>query len=180
MTSKKIKIQLSGMTFELPSSALRVDKWSNEKYIYMNAKNSASMIKQYVKKAFPGFKVWASSDVYSGGSSVRVNVCNPNGSPISPSTFSLIKSFGNSFQAGRFDGMTDCYEYYDTEIRTDNGTQLKYFPSYIFVENKATWDSVEYWVNEIINEGRTLEKEVQYMKAGMKEKVALALSTYSV
>jgi hypothetical protein len=174
--TKKIRIQLSGVTFELPSNSLRVDKWHNTQYIYMSAKNSASLIKQYVKKTFPGLRVWASSDVYSGGSSVRVNVCNPDGSPIVASTFSLIKSFGNSFQAGRFDGMTDCYEYYDTEIRTDNGTQLKYFPSYVFVENKATWDSVEYWVNEIKNEGRTLEQEMTYMKKGMAEKVSQALS----
>jgi hypothetical protein len=174
--TKKIRIQLSGVTFELPSNSLRVDKWDNTQYIYMSAKNSASLIKQYVKKTFPGLRVWASSDVYSGGSSVRVNVCNPDGSPISSPTFSLIKAFGNSFQAGRFDGMTDCYEYYDTEIRTDNGTQLKYFPSYVFVENKATWDSVEYWVNEIKNEGRTLEQEMTYMKKGMAEKVSQALS----
>ena len=72
--------------------------------------------------------------------------------------------------------MSDCYEYYDEKLKTDNGTSLKSFPSYIFVENKAPWGSVEYWVNEIKNEGRTLEKEVTYMKAGMKDKVVAALS----
>jgi hypothetical protein len=25
---------------------------------------------------------------------------------------------------------------------------MDYFPSYIFVENKPKWDSVEYWMNE--------------------------------
>ena len=174
--TKKIRIQLSGVTFELPSNSLRVDKWDNTQYIYMSAKNSASLIKQYVKKTFPGVKVWSSSDVYSGGSSVRVNVCNSDGSPLSLPIFGQISSFGRSFQAGKFDGMTDCYEYYDTEVRTDSGTQLKYFPSYVFVENKAPWDSVEYWVNEIKNEGRTLEQEMTYMKKGMAEKVSQALS----
>ena len=174
--TKKIRIQLSGQTFELPSNSLRVDKWDNTQYIYMSAKNTASVIKQFVKKNFPGVKVWATSDVYSGGSSVRVNVCNSDGSPLSLPIYSQIHSFGTSFKAGRYDGMTDCYEYSDVEVRTDNGTQLKYFPSYIFIENKATWGSVEYWVNEIKNEGRTLEQEITYMKAGMKDKVVAALS----
>ena len=171
-----IQIQINNQKFELPSNALWFDKWNNEPYIYMSAKNTASLIKQFVKKNFPGVKVWATSDVYSGGSSVRVNVSNSDGSPLSLPIFGEINSFGNSFKAGKFDGMTDCYEYYDVDVRTDNGTKLKYFPSYIFIENRATWGSVEYWVNEIKNEGRTLEKEVNYMKAGMKEKVVAALS----
>lgn len=174
--SKKIKIQISNQTFELPSNSLRFDKWNNEPFIDMCAKNTASMIKQFVKKNFPNVKVWSTSDVYSGGSSVRVNVSNSDGSSISEKVYNEIRGFANSFKAGYFDGMTDCYEYYDEKLKTDNGTSLKYFPSYIFVENKAPWGSVEYWVNEIKNEGRTLEKEVYYMKAGMKEKVVAALS----
>lgn len=174
--SKKIKIQISNQTFELPSNALWFDKWKNEPYINMNAKNTASLIKQFVKKNFPNIKVWATSDVYSGGSSVRVNVSNSDGSSVSEKIYKEIKGFSDSFKAGYFDGMSDCYEYYDEKLKTDNGTSLKSFPSYIFVENKAPWGSVEYWVNEIKNEGRTLEKEVTYMKAGMKEKVVAALS----
>ena len=174
--TKKIRIQLSGQTFELPSTSLKVDRWDNTQYIYMSAKNTASVIKQFVKKNFPGVKVWATSDVYSGGSSVRVNVCNSDGSPLSLPIYSQIHSFGTSFKAGRYDGMTDCYEYSDVEVRTDSGTQLKYFPSYIFVENKATWGSVEYWVNEIKNEGRTLEQELTYMNKSVVSKVIQALS----
>jgi len=174
--SKKIKIQISNQTFELPSNSLRFDKWNNEPFIDMCAKNTASMIKQFVKKNFSNVKVWSTSDVYSGGSSVRVNVSNSDGSSISENIYKEIREFANSFKAGYFDGMSDCYEYYDEKLKTDNGTSLKYFPSYIFVENKAPWGSVEYWVNEIKNEGRTLEKEVYYMKAGMKEKVVAALS----
>ncbi len=174
--SKKIKIQISNQTFELPSNSLRVDKWNNEPFIDMCAKNTASMIKQFVKKNFPNVKVWSTSDVYSGGSSVRVNVSNSDGSSISEKVYNEIRGFANSFKAGYFDGMSDCYEYYDEKLKTDNGTSLKYFPSYIFVENKAPWGSVEYWVNEIKNEGRILEQEVYYMKAGMKDKVVAALS----
>lgn len=176
MKSKKIKIQISNQTFELPSNSLRVDKWNYEPFIDMCAKNTASMIKQFVKKNFPNVKVWSTSDVYSGGSSVRVNVSNSDGSSVSEKIYNEIRGFANSFKAGRFDGMTDCYEYSDVEVRTDSGTQLKYFPSYVFVENKASWDTVEYWVNEVKNEGRTLEQELTYMKKGMAEKVLATLS----
>ena len=31
---------------------------------------------------------------------------------------------------------------------TDNGTPLKYFPSYIFINNKPKWGSWEYWLNQ--------------------------------
>jgi hypothetical protein len=49
--SKKIKFQFLGETFELPSNSVQYDKYNNnEPYIYMRAKNVASVIKQYVKK----------------------------------------------------------------------------------------------------------------------------------
>jgi hypothetical protein len=176
MKSKKINIQFQGKTYELPANSVQTDRWDNTQFIYMNAKNSASLIKQYVKKNFPTIKVWSSSDVYSGGSSVRVNVSNPDGSSLPQNIYSQINSFSQLLKAGRFDGMTDCYEYSDEVIKTDNGTTMKYFPSYIFVENRAPFGVVEYWVNEIKNEGRTLEKEISYMKKGMLPKVQKALS----
>ena len=126
--SKKIKIQISNQTFELPSNSLRFDKWNNEPFIDMCAKNTASMIKQFVKKNFPNVKVWSTSDVYSGGSSVRVNVSNSDGSYISEKVYNEIRGFANSFKAGSFDGMSDCYEYYDEKLKKDNGTSLKYLP----------------------------------------------------
>lgn len=148
-TPKKINFQFQGMTFELPANAIQKCTWkNNEPYIYMGAKNTASVIKQYVKKQFPNLKVWATSDVYSGGSSTRINVCNPDGSPVSEEIYNNIHSFSYNFKAGRFDGMTDCYEYREDEVMSENGTKFDYFPSYIFVENKATWGSFEYWLNE--------------------------------
>jgi hypothetical protein len=147
--SKKIKFQFNKMTFELPSTALQTKKWDNNKpFINMNAKSTASVIKQYVTKNFPGVKVWSTSDVYSGGSSVRVNVSTSVGGPVSQEIYNDIVLFANSFKAGRFNGMYDIYEYRDDKPTTDKGMELDYFPSYIFVENKPKWDSVEYWLNE--------------------------------
>lgn len=175
MKSKKINIQFQGQVYELPANAVQVDRWDNTQFIYMNAKNTASVIKQYVKKNFPGVKVWSTSNVYSGGSSVRVNVSNSDGSSLDERTYKTIDSFTQLFRAGRFDGMTDCYEYFDEKLKTDNGTTMKYFPSYIFTENKPSWDTVEYWVNEIKNQGRDIQTEITYMKKGMLPKVLKAL-----
>ena len=114
----------------------------------MRAKYCASIIKQYVKKNFPKLKVWASSDVYSGGSSVRVEVCNEDGSKVDSSIFDKISEWKHILQGGTFNGMIDMYEYREDSPTTDNGTPMKYFPSYVFIDNKPKWGTVEYWLNE--------------------------------
>jgi len=149
MKSNKINFQFQGMTFELPSTSIKTASWKNNTpYIYMNAKNTASVIKQYVKKNFPNVKVWSTSDTYSGGSSVRVNISNADGSPVESNIDRNITAFANSFKAGSFNGMYDMYENREDEVMTDNGTLMDYFPSYIFVENSASWGSFEYWLNQ--------------------------------
>lgn len=152
--SKKNKIYLTiqGEVYNLPKSSLikqgTEGMYNQETYIYMNAKNSASIIKQYVKKFFPDIKVWSTSKVYSGGSSVDVNVSNLDGSPIHQNVYEMISEFANSFQGGSFNGMEDIYEYKEGSQSTDNGTPLKYFPKYVFCNNKPKWGSVEYWMSE--------------------------------
>jgi len=148
--SKKFKFSIAGTEFQLPLSQVQEDSYNNnEKYIYMNAKSAASVIKQFVKQYFPDIKVWATSDVYSGGSSVRVNVSNSDGSPITDQKiWEDISSWKYTLQGGTFNGMIDMYESREDSPSTDNGTPLKYFPSYIFIENRPKWDSIEYWVSQ--------------------------------
>ena len=147
---KKLKFKLNGHEFLLPLDSYRESTWggSVEKYIYMSAKNCASIIKQFVKKEFPELKVWAGSDVYSGGSSVRVSVCNSDGSEVDYDIFKQISQWKHILQGGNFNGMEDIYEYREDELRTENGMELKYFPSYVFIDNKPKWGSLEYWINE--------------------------------
>ena len=152
--SKKIKLTILGEEYQLPISALVLKgstQWNEETYIHMNAKNTASIIKQYVKKFFPDIKVWSGSKTYSGGSSVDVYVSNEDGSSIDQNIFEMIDTFGNQLKAGSFNGMEDIYEYNEGTKTTDNGTPLKYFPSYVFCNNKPKWGSVEYWQNEYNN-----------------------------
>ena len=148
MATKKIKINYLNQEFLLPANALQKDSYDGGNYIYMGAKHTASVIKQYVTKNYPSIKVWATSDVYSGGSSTRINISNTDGSSVSTEIKDDVNSFANSLRGGKFDGMYDIYEYREDKVETKNGTPMKYFPSYVFVENRAKWGSVEYWLNE--------------------------------
>ena len=104
-----------------------------------------------MKKFFPLVKVWCTSKTYSGGSSVDVNVSYSNGESIDQNVFEQIDTFANQFKAGSFNGMIDMYEYNEDTKTTDNNTPLKYFPSYVFCNNKPKWGSVEYWMYEYNN-----------------------------
>ena len=147
--NKKVKISILGNQFLIPSDSVSYDEYNNnEPYIYMRAKLVASIIKQFVKKEFPNLVVSATSETYSGGSSVRVNVCNKDGSKVNESDFKRIHNWSYILKAGSFDGMYDIYNYREDKPTTDSGTALKYFPSYIFIENKPNWGSKEYWMNE--------------------------------
>ena len=148
--SKKLKFKLNDNEFLLPLDSYREQTWGGnlEKYIHMSAKNTASVIKQYVKKNFPELKVWGVSDTYSGGSSTRIYVCNVDGSPVDSDTYKKIEQWKWILSGGSFNGMEDIYEYREDELTTDAGMALKYFPSYIFIDNKPKWGTVEYWLNE--------------------------------
>jgi hypothetical protein len=148
--SKKLKFSINNNEFTLPINSYQESNWggSVEKYIHMSAKNSATVIKQFVKQNFPQYKVWAVSDTYSGGSSTRIYVCNEDGSSIPTEDYKRIEQWKWILSGGSFNGMEDIYEYREDELTTDNGMALKYFPSYIFIDNKPKWGTVEYWLNE--------------------------------
>ena len=147
---KKLKFSINNNEFTLPLDSYREQTWggSLEKYIHMSAKNSATVIKQFVKQNFPQYKVWAVSDTYSGGSSTRIYVCNEDGSSIPTEDYKRIEQWKWILSGGSFNGMEDIYEYREDELTTDAGMALKYFPSYIFIDNKPKWGTVEYWLNE--------------------------------
>ena len=161
MATKKIKINFLNQEFLLPANALQKDSYDGGNYIYMGAKHTASVIKQYVTKNYPSIKVWATSDVYSGGSSTRVNVSNTDGSSVDSNIYEDIRAFGNSLKGGSFDGMYDIYNYREDKVSTESGTPLKYFPNYVFVSNKPQWDSVEYWLSEWKNQERLDQQGVE-------------------
>lgn len=148
MSKNKVKISIQGNQFLIPSESIGYDTYNNnEPYVYMRAKVCASIIKQFVKKEFPHLVCSATSDVYSGGSSVRVSVCKKDGSKVDESDFKRISNWKYILQGGTFNGMIDMYEMREDSPTTDSGTPLKYFPSYVFIDNKPNWGSKEYWMN---------------------------------
>ena len=150
--SKKIKLIIDKVEYQLPINAyVAKPTYGGTPYIHMSAKHTASIIKQYVKKFFPLVKVWSTSQTYSGGSSVDVNVSYGGGESIDQNVFEMISEFSNKFKAGSFNGMEDIYEYNNNDVLTDNGTKLDYFPSYVFCKNTPQWGSVEYWNSEYNN-----------------------------
>ena len=147
--SKKVKISIKGKDFLIPSESIGYNTYNNnEPYVYMRAKVVASIIKQFVKQNFKDIVVSSTSDVYSGGSSVRVNVCNSDGSPVDEVIYEEIKQWEYMLKGGSFNGMIDMYEMREDSPCTDNGTPMKYFPSYIFIENKPNWGTKHYWMAE--------------------------------
>jgi len=176
--SKKLKFKLNDNMFTLPIDSYREQNWGGtlEKYIHMSAKNTATVIKQYVKKFFPLVKVWSKSQTYSGGSSVDVNVSYGGGESIDQNVFEMISEFSNKFKAGSFNGMEDIYEYNNNDVKTDNGTKLDYFPSYVFCKNNPKWGSVEYWKSEYNNKVMTPENPNYQNYMNMVEKAGGWLS----
>ena len=116
---KKLKFSINNNEFTLPLSSYREQTWggSLEKYIHMSAKNSATVIKQFVKQKFPQLKVWAVSDTYSGGSSTRVYVCNPDGSEVDYDIFKQISQWKHILQGGNFNGMEDMEDAVKVSVR---------------------------------------------------------------
>lgn len=168
MADTKIKLGVGGQVFELPLSTLQTDR-KGKKYIYLNAKNTASIIKQFIKKLNQPLSCWVNSQTYSGGCSVNVYVSNPDGSEVTDSLFNQIEQFAYGFQAGDFNGMDDSYSYRE-DGTTDNATRLDYGAKYVFVENKPKFNTVEYALKSIAD-GNTPEEAIKNMGDFVKEKI---------
>ena len=149
--SKKFKFKLDGMEFNLPNKHLRAKDWYGNDIkpeISINQSAASNLLKQYVKKKFPNVTVSVSSSSFSMGNSCDVYISDEVGNPVDKSIIEDVKSWGDQFVYGKFNGMIDMYEYNEGTKTTDNNTPLKYFPSYVFCNNSPKWGSVEYWLSE--------------------------------
>ena len=145
MSTSKINVQFNGVTFKLPSTTLRKTDWNGNPttpYIYLSAKEVASILKQYVKQKFPTVTVSAESETYSGGDSVRVYISTEDGNPVDTSIQKDVNTFSKQFEKGSFNGMIDMYEYSDEKLVTDEGTPVSGGTKYAFVENRPKFGSV--------------------------------------
>ena len=143
--SKKINFAFNGMNFQIDASTLRTKSWGGEPckpFIYLTQKHVASIVKHYVKEKYPKVEVWAKSQSYAGGDSVDIYLSYANGDKVEIEIEKDVDKFTQYFEEGRFNGMEDIYEYSDTKIATDNGTELRGGTKYAFVRNGAPFGSV--------------------------------------
>ncbi len=88
------------------------------------AAQAAQQIRSQLKTT--GLKCRVTCENYSGGNSVRVEIYDAK-----PEVCKLVNMLVDKYVYGRFDGMTDCYEY---TSRNDDLPQVKYG----FVENELS------------------------------------------
>lgn len=149
MAKETKTMQIGGNIYKIPASAIAMGP-DGKPFIHLRANDAAAIIKQFVKKTFPNIMVWANSNKYAGGDSVRIYISNPDGSKVEHSVWKLINEFGKTFQEGNFNGMNDSYEYRDDSVYTDYGHQIRGGTNYMFVENQPVWGSPQYVKNMIV------------------------------
>ena len=142
--NKKIKFQLAGIEFQLS------DKFVNGNVIRMSHVAAANVIKQYVKQTYPNVNVSAKSDSFSMGNSVDVYLSDKYGQPVSKEIAKDVQSFGDQFVYGKFDGMTDMYEYTGKNFLA-GGYEIDPSVKYLTVQNRAQHGSVADTVRMLVD-----------------------------
>jgi len=143
----KLQFKFLGMDFQINGY---YSDYDGEKRIIVDCVESGKMVKQYIKQKYPNedFKVWVKSERYSGGSSLRINLSNKDGSSVDKMIYEDIKSFGNTMRFGTFNGMIDMYEINDEVIYTNDGSIIDFFTKYVFTYNEPPFGTKEYELKE--------------------------------
>ena len=84
------------------------------------------------------------SSSFANGNSLDVHICNPDGSEVESSIYADINHFANLFEYGKYNGMHDIYEDYDSSecgLVTEKGTKIEAGVKYVTVNNKPAWGS---------------------------------------
>ena len=177
---EKFSISFGGSTYELPTKALRTKTYGpnkGSKYVYVNPPIAGLLVKQFVKKNYPNIICRIVSESFSGGNSLRVNVCTNVGGPVSEDIYKAISNFVNMWEYGKFNGMIDMYEDYENSgAVSDNGIELDASVKHAFTYNQPRFGTVEWVVNEVSN-GSLFEEAVRYVDKKIAQKAKLQLQT---
>jgi len=139
-------INVLGADYKVNLTAM---SWYKGKGFYLNVANVSSAMKQVMnamrKSGLVSFtKMWAVSESYSGGNSVRANLYGAD-----ENTADTLKKLGWAFSSGSFDGMTDMYEYKNGLKVEFNGEMLNLNAKYVFTENRPPFGTPEYDMDEM-------------------------------
>ena len=144
---KKFKFKIDDFTFQLSGKYLNTGKKDFKgnplpTEINMNHAAGASVLKQYVKQAFPNVEVASESDTFSGGNSVSIYISDKFGKQVDNDIVDTVRQFSYKFEYGRFNGMIDSYEYKTNIEKTDAGTVIDAGCKFIHVQNRPKFMSV--------------------------------------
>lgn len=95
---------------------------------HISLTDTAKLIRNALKNAFPLTKFSVRSKSYSGGSSIDVDYTN--GEPINE-----VENIAKQFAGATFDGMTDCKDYIKSEF---NGERVHFGCDFVFVERQIS------------------------------------------
>ena len=175
-----LKISLNGTIYQINEKAFRNTGWNKEPitpYFYLSYVAAGQLVKQWVKNNYPNVICRVKGSSFANGNSMSVNVCMEDGSPISDADYQAINGFAHLFEYGRYDGMHDTYDTYETSgLQTDSGTKLEAGVKYVSVENRPAWDTPQYVLNCIRTGEYTWDTMSKYINPKAVEQArALAL-----
>ena len=166
MKNKKIQVALGGEIYEVSNKCIQnYASWSGKvgKYLYISHADAGSLVKQYVKKNYPNVVCKVSSSSFAGGNSLDVYVHDKLGNPIAQDIYDKINGFAHQWEYGKFNGMYDIYEDYESAGATsDNGGEIKAGVKYVNVNNRAKFGTVEAILFEVIEQGREFSEVDKY------------------
>lgn len=142
--SNKVTIHIAGLDITV------AEKFVSGNTIRMNHVAAANAVKQYVKARFPEVVVSAKSDSFSMGNSVDVYLSDEFGQPVDREISKDVQAFGDLFVYGKFDGMTDMYEYTRKDFAVGSYV-IDPSVKYLTVQNRAQHGSVADTVRMLID-----------------------------
>jgi hypothetical protein len=143
--SKKFKFKLNGMEFNLPIKHLKKTDWNGNPIkpeISINHSAGSNLLKQYVKQKFPNVVVSVSSSSFANGNSTEVYISDEYGNEVDKSIIEDVKSFGDTFVYGKFNGMIDMYESKESGAVSESGTTITGNIKYLSVNNRPKFCTV--------------------------------------
>jgi len=168
-----LKVQIAGTIYQINEKAFRTTGWNKEPitpYFYVSYVAAGQLVKQFVKKNYPNVVCRVKGDSFAGGNSMHVNVSNADGTPIPQADYEAINNFANLWEYGKYNGMEDMYESYETSgLRTDNGTELKAGVKYVSVDNRPSFGTTE-WARYELSTGRTYKELSRYCDTKILDK----------
>jgi hypothetical protein len=113
------------------------NSYSGKSDYYPTMLGIGQVVRQTMKQLFPTVKFGIKTDSYSGGDSVRVNIT----SEIDVEQLREINRVLDTFEYGRFDAMTDYYDYKDSSGVTAevDGNGITFATKYLFVQRNYVY-----------------------------------------